>query len=172
LGLGTVYLTVHFPKVGNDDFLMKLLSLVSVTPLFFATVGGIPVSVSIKIEINKLSFIIPIIVFALITSVFAIYFGRYKPVLFDLIEHRFTNSFVLVFPFLCFSFVFLVLSNSLLLGIEYFFINQICSPKAVGRIYMCFMLVFAYSRLMFALVVCGYLYSPLLAAFRSFLLNK
>jgi len=166
LGLCFVFLTVCFPKIADDSFITKLMGLICVTPFLFATLG-IPGTLSIKVEMGNLSFSILIIIFGLITSIFAYYFGHNKPDLYDFINRKLTVSFFLFIPFLCFSFGFLVLSNTLLWRFGSQAIN-IRNPKIFSLLYTGSMSVFLYSRFIFPLA-CVFLFQPLLGAFRIFL---
>jgi len=170
LGFCFVFLTERFPKLGNDVSLTKLISLIYISPLFIAICLGIPVTLSIKMEISNFSFFIIVIIFGLITSTFAYYFIHDKPVLFNLSERKLTFSFFLFILFLFFSFSFLILSNTLLL--EYGkYTNNIYNPKIIRGIFSGFLMVFTYSRGIFS-IVCLYLFQTLLTIFRVFLSCK
>jgi len=116
LGMGFVYLTIRFPKIYGDDDLMRLIILIYIFPLLMANFSSIPIILPIKTEIFifKTFLIIITFILAIISFLFTYYFLRSKPVLFDLINKKFTNSFVFMIPYIFFSFCFVIFSNTLL----------------------------------------------------------
>ena len=169
LGFCFVLLSVYFPEIGSDSFFTRLMALIIVSPLSIAIFIGFPITVSIRMEIGKPSFIIITIIFGLISFLFLYYFVHNKPILFDLIDRKLTVSFILIIPFLCFSFVFLVLSNTVFFG----GVNKVIKTsnrKTFKLILNCLFFILVYSRITF-LMACTYLLQTLLMSFRCFLLE-
>jgi hypothetical protein len=158
-GLSFVFLITYYPDLANNDFLTHIMIIIIISPLTMAIYVGIPITISYKKEICKLSLTILLVIVGLISSIFFYYYLYEKPILFDSAKIKFTVSFLFIFPFLFFSFYFIVLTNTLLRYFLKYKFNFVCS-----------MLVMVYSRGLF-LIACVYLLFTILTYIRFHLIN-
>jgi hypothetical protein len=159
IGTGFFSLTAFFPRLVDNNVFLRAISYVYIFPLCMAVSAGIPATVSIKGKVGKFCLILAVIIIGSVSSLFFYFYINTKPILFDSISAKFTVSFLLVFPFLFFSFFFLFLANTLLINFLEYKYNFVCT-----------MLIIVYSRLVF-LAACNYLLISLFEYLRFFLVN-